>query len=90
MEYLTVMLGRVSPLGVDKYFHKNNETHAVAAAAARVNYRAAAAESRRRRLAAPLPASIKQCAFQFQRIHASCHRARRNAEMRHLLPNTVC
>ena len=62
----------------------------VATAAARANYRAAAAQSKRRRLAAPLPASIKQCAFQFQRIHAPCHRARRNAEMRHLLPNTVC
>ena len=69
--------------------HRCFMIHAVAAAAARANYRAAAAESKRCRLAAPLPASIKQRAFQFQRIHASCHRARRNAEMRHLLPNTV-
>ena len=51
-------------------------------------YRATAAENKRRRLAAPLPASIKQCAF--QQIHAPRHRARRNAEMRSLLPNTVC
>ena len=70
--------------------HHSFMIHTVAAAAARATYRAAAAESKRRRLAAPLPASIKQCAFQFQRIHAPCHRARRNAEMRHLLPNTVC
>ena len=70
--------------------HHSFMIHTVAAAAARANYRAAAAESKRGRLVAPLPASIKQRAFQFQRIHGSYHRARRNAEMRHLLPNTVC
>ena len=69
--------------------HRCFMIHAVAAAAARANYRAAAAESKRRRLTAPLPASTKQRALQFQRIHAPCHRARRNAEMRHLLPITV-
>ena len=69
--------------------HRCFMIHAVAAAAARANYRAAAAESKRRRLTAPLPASTKQSALQFQRIHAPCHRARRNAEMRHLLPITV-
>ena len=69
--------------------HRCFMIHAVAAAAARANYRAAAAESKRRRLTAPLPVSTKQRAFQFQRIHAPCHRARRNAEMRHLLPITV-
>ena len=62
--------------------------HAVAAAAARAIYSAAAAASSKlRRLAAPLPVSIKQCSF--QQIHAPCHRARHNAEMRNLLPNTV-
>ena len=67
--------------------HRSFMIHAVAAAAARATYRAAAAESKRNRLAAPLPASIKQCAF--HHIHAPHRRARRNAEMRNLLPNTV-
>ena len=68
--------------------HRSFVIHAVAAAAARATYRAAAAESKRRRLAAPLPASIKQCAL--QQIHTPCHRARCNAEMRNLLTNAVC
>ena len=67
--------------------HRSFMIHTVAAAAARATYRAAAAESKRSRLAAPLPASIKQCAF--HHIHAPHRRARRNAEMRNLLPNTV-
>ena len=67
--------------------HRSFMIHTVAAAAARATYRAAAAESKRSRLAAPLPASIKQCAF--HHIHAPHRRARRDAEMRNLLPNTV-
>ena len=43
--------------------HRCFMIHAVAAAAARANYRAAAAESKRRRLTAPLPASTKQSAL---------------------------
>ena len=62
--------------------------HTVAVAAARTTYRAAAVESKRSRLAASLPVSIKQCAF--NRIHAPHHQARHNIEMRNLLPNTVC
>ena len=63
--------------------------HTVATAAARATYRAAVTESKRSRLAAPLPASIKQCAF--HRIHVPHRRARRDAEMRNLLllPNTA-
>ena len=67
--------------------HRSFMIHTVAAAAARATYRAAAAESKRSRLAAPLSASIKQCSF--HHIHAPRRRARRNAEMRNLLPNTV-
>ena len=61
--------------------------HAVAAAAARATYRALVAESKRCRLAAPLPTSVKS--FDFRCIHAPHRRARRDTKMRKLLPNTV-
>ena len=65
-------------------------THTVAAAAARATCRAAVAESKRSRLAAPLPASIKQCSFHhIHAPHRRTRRTRRDAEMRNLLPNTV-
>lgn len=74
--------------------HRSFTIHAFTAAAARATcrathatYRTAAAESKRCHLAAPLPASTKQCAF--HRIHAPHHQVRRNAEMRSLLLNTV-
>ena len=97
MEYLTVMLGRLSPLGVEVdavvvrvYAEHNRKSVCIHTYRIyRTNLMIHAAESKRRRLTAPLPASTKQRAFQFQRIHAPCHRARRNAEMRHLLPITV-
>ena len=63
--------------------------HAVAAAAARATCCALVAESKRYRLAALrlLPTSIKS--FDFRRIHAPHRRARRDTNMRKLLPNTV-
>ena len=67
--------------------HSTFMIHAVAAAAARATCRALVAESKCRRLAAPLTASIKS--FDFRRIHAPYRRARRDTKMRKLLPNTV-